>query len=200
MFCQNSNVAVTDGTAFPGLFSSSTVTRFPKWQCAIFCSTYIYYVNSTEVSECYWLYFTVSTSDSVRFVPDGVNAPAGVIRLCRLLVMCRLQQAYELMTFKKSKNTIIVPSFSSSLPTWPPLLSSFHPNFSRPHIPKTILCSFQADFFLVSNLVCQLFFISWHLSSLSACYTADSVRDILSQLCLNCKPSDGTVEDMVKIK
>lgn len=91
MFCQNSNVALTDGTAMPGSFSSSTVTCFPKKQCSNFCSTEIYYINFTEVSEYYWLHVTVSAANSVLFVPYGVSAPAGVIRFYRLLVMCRLQ-------------------------------------------------------------------------------------------------------------
>jgi len=69
MFSQNSNVAVTDGTAIPGSFDSSTVTRFPKKQCSILCSNEIYYINFTEFSECNWLYFTVSAANSVLFVP-----------------------------------------------------------------------------------------------------------------------------------
>ena len=91
MFCQNSSASLTDGTVFPRSFSISTVSRSPKKQCSVSCCTKIYYANFTEGSECYWLYITVSYADSVLFVPDGVSAPAGVTRLYRLLVMCRLQ-------------------------------------------------------------------------------------------------------------
>jgi len=129
-----------------------------------------------------------------------VPIPTGVAKRYRLLLMCRLHKACDLMTFKSLK----IRSLFLNLLPHPPLglLSSLPSIYILPssHSKNHFLCTSCWLFALLKLLCAKFSFISWQPSSLPACYAAQRIRDILTQLCLSCKTSDGIIEEVVKIK
>ena len=115
--------------------------------------------------------------------------------------MCRLHKACDLMTFKCLK---IRSLFLNLLPhSLLGLLSSLHYIYIPPssHSKNHFFVLFTLTFCFSQTFVCQLFF---HFLAtfliLPACYTAQRIRDTLTQLCASCRTSDRIIEDVVKIK
>lgn len=138
--------------------TTSTPTLFPCQQSSI-SSSEIYSENLTQGLEHYQAEFYCELGRVSSSYSFPVSAPTGFAKRYRLLLMCRLHKACDLMTFKSLK---IRSLFLNLLPH--PLLGllSSLPSIyiPLPHIPKTIFCALYADFLLFSDF-CVPSFLSF---------------------------------------